>query len=146
MNFSWVIPGKLAGSMGPVLKEELAYLKGRGVGAIVRLEQHTISGDESGLADLAEYVPDTLAPTMGQIDRIIAFIQEQIENGVPVAVSCRAGLGRTGTVMSCYLVSTGYSAGDALERLRSLRPGSAESPVQGKFIYEYEERLRKSPA
>ena len=113
MNFSWVIPGKLAGSQGPVIPEELTYLKGHGIRAMVRLEPRTTSGESLGLADLAEFVHDMHAPTNGQIDRIIAYMDRHIEAGSAVAVSCRAGYGRTGTVLACYLVHTGYSAGDA---------------------------------
>ena len=143
MNFSWVIPGKLAGSMGPVYEEELVYLKDKGVGAIVRMEQRTISGDGVGMVDMGEYVPDMYPPTFPQIDRIIDFIQYQIANDVPVAVSCKAGVGRTGTVLACYLVYTEeYNAGDAIEHLRTLRPGSIESPFQRDFVYRYEERLK----
>ena len=142
MNFSWVIPDKLAGSMGPVLMEELLYLKGKGVRAIVRLEQETISGEGAGLIDMAEYVPDFQGPAPSQIDRIIAFIHQQIDNDVPVVVSCKAGQGRTGTVLACYLVHTGYGAKDAIERVRSLRSGSIQSPHQQDFVYRYEERLK----
>jgi len=145
MNFSWVIPHELAGSMGPLHQEELLYLKEKGIGAIVRLEQRTISGEGAGLVDMAEYVPDSQAPTVGQIDRIIAFIGEQIGNDVPVVVCCRAGMGRTGTILACYLVHTGHGAREALDRMRSLRPGSVESPSQQDFVYSYEERLREAP-
>lgn len=143
MNFSWVIPGKLAGSRGPVCEEDLEYLKGKGVGAIVRMEQRTVSGDVVGLVDMAEFVPDMYPPTFPQVDRMIDFIQGQIASDAPVAVSCRAGMGRTGTVLACYLVCVeGYSAGDAIRHLRALRPGSVESPPQRDFVYEYEERLK----
>lgn len=145
MNFSWVIPGKLAGSQGPVIPEELTYLKGHGIRALVRLEQRTTSGESLGLADLAEFVPDMHAPTNGQIDRIIAYMDRHIEAGSAVAVSCRAGYGRTGTVLACYLVHTGYSAGDALKQVRELRPGSVEAPVQQEFVHGYEKRLRNTP-
>lgn len=143
MNFSWVIPGKLAGSMGPVCEEDLEYLKGKGVGAILRMEQRTVSGGEAGLVDMAEFVPDMDPPTFSQVDRMIDFIQGQIDSNSPVAVSCRAGMGRTGTVLACYLVGVeGYNAGDAIRHLRALRPGSVESPPQRDFVYQYEERLK----
>ena len=146
LNFSWVIPDKLAGSMGPVLTEELVFLKSNGVRAIVRMEQDTISGEGAGLVDLAEYVPDFNAPTLGQTERILAFIRGQIDSGAPVVVSCKAGVGRIGTVPACYLVHGGESATDAIQRVRSLRPGSIQSPIQLEFVYRYEQRLRNKPS
>ena len=144
MNFSWVIPGELAGSMGPVHLEELLYLKDKGIGAIVRMERETISGEDSGLLDMAEFVPDGCPPTQEQIDRIVAFIDLQIQRDTPVAVSCRAGIGRTGTVLSCYLVHMGHGATDAVRMLKGLRPGSVESPLQLAFVHSYEKRLKES--
>ena len=108
MNFSWVIPDKLAGSMGPVNREQLLYLKEQGVGAVLRMEPHTVSAAEAGMVDMAEYVVDFAAPTLDQVDRMISFIGVQLAGSVRVAVSCRAGVGRTGTVLACYLVHTGY--------------------------------------
>lgn len=145
MNFSWLVPDKLAGCMGPVVPEEFLYLKRQGIGAIVRLEEDTMSGEGAGLADMAEFVPELQPPSFSQMDRMIAFISKQIGEGVPVAVSCRAGLGRTGTVLACHLVSAGYGAEEAIERVRRLRPGSVESPVQQEFVYRYEGRLRETP-
>ena len=144
MNFSWVIPLQLAGSMGPVLDGELLYLRRRGVKPIVRLERSTVSGEQSGLIDMAEYVPDFQAPSLHQIDRIVPFIRRQIENDSSVVVSCRAGQGRTGTVLACYLMHEGYSAEGALESVRRLRPGSVESPLQQEFIYRYGDRLEQA--
>lgn len=144
MNFGWVIPDVLAGSMGPLLAEELEYLKGRGVKAIVRMERQTISGEAGGLVDLDEFVPDFSPPSSEQMDRIIEFIDRQTEQGSPVAASCRAGVGRTGTVLACYLIHRGHTAKDVLEKVRHLKPGSVESPLQREFVFGYEGRARQS--
>ena len=144
MNFSWIIDGKLAGSMGPVNRQQLLHLKDQGVGAVIRMEHRTVSAEEVGLVDMAELVADFAPPTLDQIDRMIAFIDDQIAVPLPVAVSCRAGVGRTGTVLACYLVHTGYDAGEALAEVRRLRPGSVEAARQEQTVYEYEERVRRT--
>jgi atypical dual specificity phosphatase len=144
MNFSWIIDGKLAGSMGPVNRQQLLHLKDQGVGAVIRMEHRTVSAEEVGLVDMAELVADFAPPTLDQIDRMIAFIDDQVAAASPVAVSCRAGVGRTGTVLACYLVHTGYDAGEALAEVRRLRPGSVEAARQEQTVYEYEERVRRT--
>ena len=145
MNFGWVVPEKLAGSMGPVTVQDLMYLKQQGIGAVVRLEEHTISGEAAGLIDHAEFVPDFQPPTIEQTDRVLRFIQSQMERDVSVAVSCKAGVGRTGSILACYLISTGQTAEQAVNRVRELRPGSVESPAQLEFVHRYS-RERGAPS
>jgi atypical dual specificity phosphatase len=144
MNFSWIIDGKLAGSMGPVNRQQLLHLKDQGVGAVIRMEHRTVSAEEVGLVDMAELVADFAPPTLDQIDRMIAFIDSQIAASAPVAVSCRAGIGRTGTVLACYLVHTGREAGEAIAEVRRLRPRSIEVPGQVETVYRYQEKLRET--
>ena len=120
MNFSWVLHGALAGAEGPARVRDLLYLKQQGIGAIVRMEARTISGERADLTDLYEPVPDFNPPTIEQIQRMVLFIQEQIETRQrPVAVTCHAGIGRTGTLLACYLVHEGNSPDNAVSKIRS---------------------------
>jgi len=55
-----------------------------------------------------------------------------------VAVNCRGGKGRTGTMLCCYLIyKEGITAFEAITRIRELSPGSVETKEQEEFIEEY---------
>jgi atypical dual specificity phosphatase len=143
LNFSWVIDKKLAGSRGPRSKSDLTALKREGVGALVRLvepyETWVTPNDVKGLGleDYNEPVPDFHAPTQAQIDRIIAYIDARIGRGIPVGVSCNAGIGRSGVVLACYLVHKGLTAKDALELVRRKRGRGPEVPEQIETVETY---------
>ena len=143
MNFSWVVHGFLAGAEGPARPGDLLYLKQQGIRAIVRMEEQTISGEAMELIDLYEPVADFTPPDLEQIQRMVRFIQEQIETWQrPTAVTCYAGIGRTGTVLACYLVHEGNSPDNAVSKVRQLRPGSIQTREQEDAVHQYAEWLK----
>ena len=91
----------------------------------------------AGLEDYNEPVQDFTAPTQEQIDKIITYIDSHLERGVPVDVSCNAGIGRTGVILACYLVHKGFTAKDAIELLRKKRDRLPEVSEQIEAIKEY---------
>ena len=140
MNFGWILDNELGGAQGPAGMRDLFYLYQQGVRAVIRMEQRTIPADSDGmldLTDLYEPVPDFTPPGPEQIGRMLAFIDAQTGAGRPVAVTCYAGIGRTGTVLACYLVSRGAEPGDAVAEVRRLRPGSIQTPEQEAAVYQY---------
>ena len=143
MNFSWIRDNEVGGSQGPAGMRDLFFLYQSGVRAMIRMEERTISADGGGMLDIVdmfEPVPDFTPPSQEQIDRMLGFIEAQNADGRPVAVSCYAGIGRTGTVLACYLVSKGAWPGDAVEEIRRLRPGSVQTPEQEAAVYEFARR------
>ncbi len=143
LNFSWLLEGSLAGAQGPVNRRDLMFLKLRDIAAVIRMEEDTISAEALELADLYEPVPDFTAPQIDQIDRMCQFIDQQIESwDHPVVVTCKAGLGRTGTVLACYLVYVGYTAENAIDFVRSQRPGSIESREQEEAVSQYYDHVK----
>lgn len=148
LNFSWIIDNRLAGSRGPRSRSELIALKGKGLGALVRLvepyEAWVTSKEirEVGLEDYNEPVPDFHAPTQEQIDKVISYIDLHIEDGIPVGVSCNAGIGRSGVILACYLVHKGLTPKDALELVRSKRGRGPEVPEQIIAVEEYWLRIK----
>jgi atypical dual specificity phosphatase len=66
------------------------------------------------------------------------MISSCLNSQMPVAVRCIAGLGRTGTILACYLVSMEMPANNAIIVIREWRPGSIETLEQEAVVYEYE--------
>ncbi len=141
MNFGWVLDDQLAGSQGPVNVQDLFFLYQQGIRAVIRMEERTIPADTGGhvdIVDMYEPVRDFTPPAQEQIQRMIDFINEQaVQGGRPVVVSCYAGIGRTGTVLACYLVSHGSEPANAINEVRRLRPGSIQTPEQEAAVYDY---------
>ncbi|MGH2586951.1 MAG: dual specificity protein phosphatase 23 [Dehalococcoidia bacterium] len=145
-NFSWIIPDRLAGSARPLHPEAIEAFPARGVAAVVSLTEEPLPADlvsRAGLECTHLPVADFTAPAIDQIEAAVMAIDGYLETGRPVAVHCAGGLGRTGTILACYLVRHGSGAANAIGTIRAQRPGSIETPEQEAVIAMYERHLAK---
>ncbi|MGD8505812.1 MAG: dual specificity protein phosphatase family protein [Candidatus Bathyarchaeota archaeon] len=146
-RFSWLIEGKIAGSARPENETQLKWLWNKGLQTIVCLNMERPL-DEEQVKNLGfEYafipVRDFSSPKIEQIVEFVNFVDEMLGQNKPVAVSCAAGIGRTGTMLATYLVSKCHSPEKALREVRERRGIGVESNVQRDAIVRYARFIEK---
>lgn len=166
-RFYWLVEGVLAGcsrpgkpesehgperpdivpamtpEMAEALDRDLALLRSKGIGAILSLTESPV--DDAALIrqefiTLHLPVADLTAPSPAQLHEALRFIDRQQMEGVPVAVHCLMGQGRTGTVLAAYLIRGGMTASEAIARLRFLAPGAISTPTQERALEDFAKR------
>ena len=145
-NFRWLITGRLAGVSRPRSDDALATLRTLGVKALLTLTEEPPHHDRLAAYDLlAVHLPiaDFTAPTLDQVRQAVATIDNFLEAARPVAVHCAGGLGRTGTILACYLVARGTSAADAIRQVREQRHGSIETSEQEAIVRMFERAVKE---
>jgi len=143
-SIDWLEEGRLAAAAYPS-ETDLAELSSRGITVLINLHQRPHDPAllaRYGLNEIHLPVPDMTPPKPQQLDAGVAAIEEALAADRRVAVHCAAGLGRTGTLLACYLVHGGLRSDDAIARVRAARPGTLETPGQVAAVRAYGRRLR----
>ncbi|MFP4248204.1 MAG: dual specificity protein phosphatase family protein [Armatimonadota bacterium] len=138
-TISWIIEGELAAFSAFALGD-LDVLEEEGICAIVSLTE-SAPPELIGAARFRTLhlpIEDMTPPEREQIERFVEFVDRHSGDGCAVGVHCLAGLGRTGTMIACYLVTRGRSADDAIEEVRRKRPGSVQTELQEQAIRRWE--------
>ena len=143
LNFSWIIEGALAGSVGATERKDLFFFKMQEISSVVRLDENNISAEPWQLFELFEPIDSLANADFEQINRISVFIEEQFEKWErPVVVTCETGNEITGGILACYLVYVGHSAESAIAAVESSRPGTISDNES--VVYSYESSIRPS--
>lgn len=152
-RFHWILPGKLAAMALPglavAIDEDLADIAARGVRAIATLTERPLPeaarARSSSLAFRHFPIDDFDVPTLDQVREFCAWADERIAANEPVAVHCFAGLGRTGTMIACFLVrEPGRDPERVLWEMRRLEPGYVQTAAQEAFITVWATAIARS--
>ncbi|MEO1333368.1 MAG: dual specificity protein phosphatase family protein [Myxococcota bacterium] len=145
----WLIPDRLAGMGRPGTMRELSYdldaLARHGVGYLICLEESAWNFEHyqrMGIEARHEPIVD-MEPPSHEVARILVdALKGHLRDDVVCAVHCRAGLGRTGTILAAYLIDQGYSVAQAMGLLRQIHPQYVQSDVQHRFLEEWSRGAR----
>jgi ADP-ribosylglycohydrolase len=133
-NSYWVIPGKFLAGEHPQrgakraakLRERLQQLLNSGINSFIDLTQslefasyapQLPAGVEYFRCPILDHSVPQQAEQMQQLQNVI---RKQLEQGKCLYLHCRAGIGRTGTAVGCYLVESGAAPDQALVHLNQL--------------------------
>jgi ADP-ribosylglycohydrolase len=154
----WVIPGKLLAGKHPggrnlrEVERRLGPLLDAGFDGFLDLtEEAEIASYEGYLPPEAAYVRMPIVDhgvprDAASMAAILAALSDLLGEGRRVYLHCRAGIGRTGTVVACHLIESGLAPEAALDRLNELWQASdrsdtwpevPETDAQREFVRAY---------
>lgn len=147
-------PGRTRRYVDEALDEDLGALRAEGVGRVVcLLPEDELEG--LGVADIFDalyaggfaqhHLPIVDGSIPGDVDALLALLGEletALADGETVAIHCRAGLGRTGTIAAAVLIARGLPPSDAIVAVREARPGAIENSRQEAFLHQLAQTSR----
>lgn len=153
-DLNWIVPGKFLAFSGPHPKTKIEngyplhapeayfpYFRKHNVTTVVRLNKKIYDSKRFTDAAFDHYdlfFLDGSTPS-DVITRRFLHVCESTDGAV--AVHCKAGLGRTGSLIGCYLMKHyRFTAGEAIAWIRVCRPGSVIGPQQN-FLEEKQAAL-----
>ena len=132
----WVLPNKLLGMPQPQ-ENDISALHDAGIKAIVSLLEDETSTDkyqENSFNSKWLPVADNKAPTIQQVEDLVTFVDKQLALNYPVAIHCKGGKGRTGTLLAAYLIAKGATYEEAMNQINKAQTNAVKKPFQIDFL------------
>ncbi|XP_054006871.1 dual specificity protein phosphatase CDC14C isoform X1 [Hylaeus anthracinus] len=160
-DLNWIVPDKFIAFCGPYAKSKIengyplhgpesyfTYFRDNNVTTIIRLNTKIYDASsfiDAGFDHKDLFFADGSTPTEAIIRQFLKIAENA--NGA-VAVHCKAGLGRTGTLIACYIMKHYHlTAHETIAWIRICRPGSVIGHQQNCLVKNeaYLHSLLKEP-
>ncbi len=148
-GFVWLLPGQLAGTPKPGvvadIDQDMAALERVGINMLISLTSQPLDPAVLSAYGIKAHwfpIPDMGAPNLPAAKQICRTVDRLLREKAVVAVHCRAGHGRTGTILAAYLIWRGRTAMDALETARRFEPKWVQSETQVRFLEKFATELQ----
>lgn len=135
---------------GDWLEDEISGWRRAGIDAVLSLltneEEHDLDlktektvAKAHGMKFISFPIPDRQVPdSEAEMASTLEILDAALSSGKNVVVHCRQGIGRTGLVAACLLVSKGLPPENAVEMLTTARGAPVpETPEQRRWIDHY---------
>nr|WP_253944222.1 tyrosine-protein phosphatase [Pseudogemmobacter hezensis] len=148
-NFTWLLRGLLGGMPQPgylrAFDDDADAISRMGVTTVVTLTDEWRMPEEHflchGLRNVYVPIPDMAPPEMDQAVAVCDEVAGIIENGGSVAFHCRAGRGRTGTMLAAMLIWYRLEFDTAIRLIKAANKNWIESDAQMSFLEQFSQML-----
>jgi atypical dual specificity phosphatase len=147
-EFHWIQPHLLGGMQYPGLlnddKQDLSALQELKVSILISLTETAYDADKLHAYQIQGIhfpIDDMDVPSLAKTKALCIQIETWQQQNHAVIVHCKAGLGRTGTMLACMLVYQLKTAIKAIETVRLINPYYIQNDKQLEFVCLFEDFL-----
>lgn len=145
-GFHWLIDGVLGGTPRPGIvrsvESDAAALQRVDTKLLITLNENW----SPPITELAEYgieshqvkIPDMHAPEPSVALELCQYVDGYLKDGSACVYHCKAGRGRTGTMLAAQLMYYGRTADEAIKQVQFRNPKWIESQVQMDFLHAFD--------